>query len=144
MYDQARFETLCRALNKVLKRQGDERVELTLEAPEADELVAALTYYREIVDPHSGDVLIGTEYTCPACGHTAEFRAQSEQVTREADHEEIGVEVFRVYGIAQCAECLTQTELKQFTKVALDGFDETAWSNLYTSTYQEREAAKIL
>ena len=144
MYNEERFETLCRVLNKVLDRQGDGTVELTVDAAEAEELVAALSHYREIVDPHSGDVLIGTEYTCPACGHTAEFRAQNDQVSKEAVHEEIGVEEISVHGIAQCGDCLTQTELNQFTKVALDGFDPSAWTDLYASAYRDRETIEIL
>lgn len=142
MYDDEPFETLCRVLNKAIESQRDDTAEIELTSAEMDELVSALAHYRKVVDPHSGDVVLSTEYTCPVCGNTAEFRAHDEQVSTEATNSSIGVEVVRIHGIAECPNCLTQTLLTQFEGVKIDGYDESAWNELYTEAYQHREQAE--
>ena len=136
---EERFERVCRLMNKVVEQQGDDPVELSLDESEAEELVSALEYYRETVDPSSGDVLIRTEYICPGCGSTERFRAQDGQVSKEAEHREVGVEVVKVDGIAQCSSCKMQIDLTQFEAVKLDGFDEDAWQELYRQEYRDKE-----
>jgi len=141
---EERFERACRLMNKVLEQQGDDPAELSLGESEIEELVSALEYYREVVDPSSGDILIRTEYVCPGCGSTEKFRAQDAQVSKEAKHPEVGVEVVKVDGIAQCSSCKMQTDLNQFKAVKLDGFDEDPWQELYEKEYRGREEVEKL
>ena len=138
------FERVCRLMNKVVEQQGDDPVELSLDESEAEELVSALECYREAVDPSSGDVLIRTEYICPGCGSTEKFRAQDGQVSKEAEHREVSVEVVKVDGIAQCSSCKMQIDLTQFKAVKLDGFDEDAWQELYREQYRDKERVEKL
>lgn len=144
MDDGERFATVCRVLNRVLKQRETDSIELQLDKQEAAELVRALVYYRGAVDPSSGDVIIGTEYSCPECGSNEIFRAQDRNVSLEAEHPDIGVEVFRVQGIAQCSECTFQVDLNQFSVIQLDEFDEDAWKDRYEAEYQGREYVEIL
>lgn len=138
------FETVCRLMNKILEQREDDLVEIRLEENEMEHLLAALEYYRGAVDPSSGDVLIGTEYVCPECGSKEMFRAQDGQVSTEAKHPEIGVEVVQIDGIAQCSECKFQVYLNQFKRVKLDGFDEGAWEDQFEEQYQRREVVEKL
>lgn len=138
------FETVCRLMNKVVEQRENDVVELRLEEDEMGHLLAALEYYRGAVDPSSGDVLIGTEYVCPGCGSKEEFRAQDGQVSKEAEHPEVGVEVVRIHGIAQCSSCKLQTDLNQFRAVKLDSFDEDAWEDLYEEEYRQQEKVEKL
>lgn len=133
------FTTVCHMLNKVLEHQNGERAALTFTENETKHLVAALDYYRSTVDRSSGDVLIRTEYTCPKCASHQTFRAQERHVTNEAEHDDIGVQVRRVSGIAQCGECMVQVRLNQFEAIQLDGFDEAAWDDLFETEYRRRE-----
>lgn len=131
-------------MNKVLERRRNGPGEIRVDEDEVAELVTALEYYREAVDPSSGDILIRTEYRCPECDSSCEFRAQNGQVSLEAEHPDIGVEVMRVHGIAQCSDCKRQVKLHQFEAVQLDGFDEVAWEALYEETYREQEVVETL
>jgi hypothetical protein len=139
-----RFETVCRLLNKVLELRGNSPGSIRVDENEVAELVPALEYYREAVDPSSGDILIRTEYRCPECGTRCEFRAQDGQVSLEENHPEIGVEVVKVNGIGQCGECKLQLDLTQFEAVQLAGFDEAAWKTLYEKEYKGREVVEKL
>ncbi len=67
------------------------------------------------------------------------FRAQTNDVATEAEHTAIGVEVFRVDGIAQCSECQLQVDLVQFEPAELENFDENAWDEIYDEAYRGRE-----
>jgi len=133
------FETVCGLMNRILAQETDDLVELQLTDEELEHLMAALAYYREAVDPSSGDVLIATEYRCPRCGSNNVFRAQTNDVATEAEHTAIGVEVFRVDGIAQCSECQLQVDLVQFEPAELENFDENAWDEIYDEAYRGRE-----
>lgn len=144
MDDGERFVTVCRVMNKVLNQRGDDSIALQLAEQEATALVSALEYYREAVDPSSGDVIVGAEYKCPECGSNEMFRAQDRHVSTEGEHTDVGVEVFRVQGIAQCSDCKLQVELNQFSAIQLDGFNEEAWEALYEAEYREQEHAQRL
>lgn len=139
-----RFERTCQMLNKVLEQQVDGPVELTLDKSESEELVSALEYYRETVNPSSGDVLIRTEYICPECASTETFQAQDGQVSKEAEYSGVGVKVVKVDGIAQCSSCKMQIDLIRFKTVKLDGFDEDAFQELYRDEYQKKERVEKL
>ncbi|WP_017344639.1 hypothetical protein [Halorubrum sp. T3] len=142
MNDDERYETLCRVFNEVLADGEDGPIEIELSADEREVLASALAYHREITAPYSGDAVGRTEYRCPGCGSEAEFRARDEQVEVEAEHPDIGVEVRRYHGIAQCRACHVLTELTRFEAIRADGFDEDAWEELYEATYRHRERAK--
>ncbi|WP_324665873.1 hypothetical protein [Haloarcula sediminis] len=144
MATEQRFERVCRLMNKVLEQRDESGGGLRLEADEVAELLSALRYYRSTVDPSSGDVLIGTTYTCPECGSNETFRAQDSQVSIEQAHPDIGLEVVRVHGIAQCSSCMFQVDLKQFEPVRSGEFDEDSWSELYKEAYRERERVETL
>jgi len=139
---EARFETVCRLMNKVLEARGAPPNKLKLEDSEVDALFDALEYYRGAVDPSSGDVIILPEFRCPSCGSCEEFRAQDRQVSVARKHVEIGAEVIRVHGIAQCTECKSQVRLNKFEPVELDGFDQDDWEGLYKEEYQGRETVE--
>ncbi len=49
------FETVCGLMNRILAQETDDLVELQLTDEELEHLMAALAYYREAVDPSSGD-----------------------------------------------------------------------------------------
>lgn len=138
------FETTCRLMNKLVMQKQDDLVEFKLEEDEKEQLLAALEYYRGAVNPSSGDILVGTEFVCPGCGSEEEFRAQDGQVSMEAEHPEVGVEVARVHGIAQCSSCNLQVDLNQFRAMKLDDFDEDAWEDLYQEKYRGREKVEKL
>jgi hypothetical protein len=138
---ETRFETVCRLLNKVLEDRTNTPTEFALEKDEVDILVAALSYYRETIDPNSGDVIATAEFRCPSCGSCEEFRGQDNQVSNENTHLAVGVEVIKVHGIAQCNECKTQIRVAQFQPIKLDGFDQKGWEDLYLEKYQEHEQA---
>lgn len=138
------FNTVCRLLNKILEQREDDQVEIRVEGDEMKHLLAALEYYRGAVNPSSGDVLIGTEYVCPGCGSKEVFRAQDDQVSTEAKHPDIGVEVVQVDGLAQCSECKLQVNLNQFERVKLDGFNKNAWEDLFDEQCQEKEFVEKL
>ncbi len=129
-------------MNKVVEQKNDDPIELRIAENELDHLMAALEYYRQTVDPSSGDVLIATEYTCPGCGSDETFRAQEGDVSRIADHPDVGIEVFAVDGIAQCTECALQVVVTQFEPVGSNGFDEAAWEDLYEQQYRSREVVE--
>lgn len=140
----ARFVTVCRLMNKVLEHRGNTPSEIRVTEDEIDQLVPALEYFRDAMDPSSGDILFRTEYSCPECGSDGEFRAQDGQVSLEEKHPEVGVEVVAVHGIAQCRECKYQLSLTQFEAVQLAGFDEAAWEALYEEQYKAREVVEKL
>jgi hypothetical protein len=144
MDDDERYEAACRAFNEALGDGNAGPIELKLSATEREVLLSALAHHREIVDPHSGDAVGRTEYACPGCGSDAEFRAQDGQVSTEANHPEVGVEVRRCHGTAQCHECRVLTEVTLFDAVRTEGFDEAAWEELYGTVYRPRERAERL
>jgi hypothetical protein len=144
MATEQRFERVCRLVNKVLEQRDKGRGALSLEADEVAELLSALRYYRSAVDPSSGDVLIRTTYACPECGSNETFRAQDGQVSMEQDHPDLGLEVVRVHGIAQCSNCMFQVDLTEFEPVGSDEFDEDSWKELYEEAYRERERVETL
>ncbi|KPN28898.1 hypothetical protein SY89_03512 [Halolamina pelagica] len=133
-----RFVTVCRLMNKVLEQRGNTPGEIRITEDEIDQLVLALEYFRDAMDPSSGDILTRTEFRCPECGTKNEFRAQDGQVSLVENHPEVGVEVVKVHGIAQCSECKRQLKLTQFEPVQLAGFDEAAWNALYEQEYKAR------
>jgi predicted RNA-binding Zn-ribbon protein involved in translation (DUF1610 family) len=139
-----RFETVCRLMNKVLEQRDSGSGKIKVTEAEVAELVTALEYYRKTVNPSSGDILMRTEYSCPECGNTGEFRAQKGQVSLEAAYPEIGVEVMQVLGVAHCRDCKLQVNLNQFKPIQLDGFDEAAWETLYEEKYRDREVVAKL
>jgi len=145
---KARFEAVCRLMNNVLETRGEALGKLKFEDAEVDLLIAAVEYYRNTVDPSSGDVIILSEFPCPSCGSCEKFRAQERQVSEERKHPEIGVEVIRVHGIAQCTECKCQVRLNQFEPVKLDGSDredwKDDWKDLYNTQYQNQETVEKL
>jgi DNA-directed RNA polymerase subunit RPC12/RpoP len=143
--DTARqFETVCQLLNRVLERQGDPPVELRLRAEETEQLIAALEYYRQAVDPSSGDVLVGSEYRCPECGSSEVFRAQDEHVSIAEERPDIGVTMFQIDAIAQCSQCTRQVALTQFRPAEEEGSAEGAGVDLYEKEYRPREVVEKL
>lgn len=136
---EARFETVCRLLNEMLEARTNTPATLEVDEDEIDALVAALGYYRETIDPSSGDVITKAEFRCPSCGNCAEFRGQDDQVSTEQTHSSVGVEVINIHGIAQCDECQMQLRVTRFQPIKLDGFDENEWNDLYEEAYQRRE-----
>lgn len=103
MDDDERYEAACRAFNEALADRDDGPIEIELSATEREVLLSALAHHREIVDPNSGDAVGPAEYTCPGCGSDAEFRAQGGQVSAEAEHPAVGVEVRRYHGMRSAA-----------------------------------------
>ena len=137
--DQAEeFRRACRLHDTVLAQQEDGPVEFGIDSADRSTLLAALEYYRLKINPSSGDVLIRTEFDCPACGQTEGFRAQSGHVT-EIPHPEQGFEVWKIDGITQCDTCGFHSDVVQFEPVGLDSTDETAWTQLYERTYRTQE-----
>ncbi len=86
MDTEDRFEEACRLMNTILTQRGEHRIVLDLEEDEVDALISALKYYRDALDPSSGDVLIRIEYSCPECSSNEEFRAQDTQVSMAEVH----------------------------------------------------------
>lgn len=139
-----RFETVCRLMNKVLEQRDSGSGKIKVTEAEVAELVTALEYYRKAVNTSSGDILMRTEYSCPECGNTGDFRAQKGPVSLEAAYPEIGVAVMRVHGVAHCRDCKLQVNLNQFKPIQLDDFDEAVWETLYEEKYRDREVVSKL
>lgn len=137
-----RFERACQLLNKVLDQRRSECFQLELDDREANELISALEYYRETIDPGSGDVLARVEYRCPHCNSLEAFRGQERNVSMEAEHD--GLEVLRVKGISQCSSCSIQVDLRKFRGIKLQDYSEERWNRLYEEEYQDREKVEKL
>ena len=141
---ETQFETVCRLLNKVREHRKQASGDLSLTEEDLRTLRTALEYYRETVDPSTGDVITSVAFRCPYCDSAEEFRAQDRQVSVENPHADVGGEIYRIHGIAECTECKLQVLLTQFQPIEGAEFDADAWADLYETEYQDREELRPL